>query len=171
MRLPLRRAQRQRTNDDQEEHVYLTRAGLDRLEREIYDLERVQRPRVAEEVDRAKQLGDFSENAEYQDAKHRLARMNARIFTLHDRLHRVRVIEDHAASSTNLVQIGSVVTVRTNDHERTYHIVGPQESNPARGRISYVSPLGGALLKKAVGDTAHVKTEAGEFAYTIIAIQ
>ena len=144
--------------------IYLTSAGIERLKRELVTLEK-EHPEAAEDVYRLAQLGDFSENAEYQEAKYRLRRMNDRMESIKERLKRLVEIEEGSADGR--VQIGSTVKMKVNGKEKIYQIVGPAEVNPARGRISYLSPLGSALLDHAAGDEVPIQTEGGEVTYLI----
>jgi transcription elongation GreA/GreB family factor len=162
----MRRSQQLKRHDDSAD-VHLTAEGLRRLHDEIRRLEE-QKPQAIEDVVRTGQFGDFSENAEYQEAKFRLRRIDARIFQLKERLKRVKVIEKPIQDGT--VQVGSTVTVEAQGKRSTYEIVGPNEANPGRGRISYLSPLGSALLHHQVGDEVGVKTEDREMRYKLLEI-
>lgn len=153
--------------DDQGEVIYLTREGIEKIQRDIDRLEQFDLPKTRAEVAEYVQQGDLSENAEYQEAKHRLARQNSSLFYLQDRLKRASMIPD-APKPGEAIQMGSSVTVDTGQGPRTYHLVGPQETNPSQGRISYLSPLGQALLGKKTGESVYVKTEAGERIYRIL---
>ncbi|MSR85491.1 transcription elongation factor GreA [Candidatus Uhrbacteria bacterium] len=168
MQVPIRRAQKLKQYDDGSDANQITAVGLQKMKKELVQRE-AERPEAIEEVDRTRQFGDFSENAEYQDAKFRLRRINARIDTLKERIKRAVIIQ-HAGPSNN-VELGSIVTVRVNDKTKTYEIVGPRESNPSRGRISHVSPLGSTLLHHAPGDQVTLKTENGETMYQILQIE
>jgi transcription elongation GreA/GreB family factor len=108
----------------------------------------------------------LSENAEYQDAKAKLGRIDSRIFSLKERIKNAQVIE-YGSDSSGKVRIGSTVTVMSNDKTRTYQIVGTQESDPSRGMISYRSPLGEALLGHAVGETVILNRDGQSLAYRI----
>jgi len=163
MQVPTRRSQLLKKRDDTGP-IYLTGAGIERLKRELVTLEK-EHPEAAEDVYRLAQLGDFSENAEYQEAKYRLRRMNDRMESIKERLK--RVVEIAEGSTDGRVQIGSTVKMKVNGKEKIYQIVGPAEVNPARGRISYLSPLGAALLDHAAGDEVPIQTEGGEVKYLI----
>lgn len=165
MQLPKRRAQQQPR--DTQDVIYLTQEGVDRLHRELADLER-QKPQAIDDVSRSIQLGDLSENAEYQEAKHRLARIHSRVFSINDRLRRVRVIQTNDTGDE--VTLGSTVTLEINGQQRVYQIVGPSEANPTRGRISHVSPLGSALVHKCIGDVVTIETASGRADYRILNI-
>ncbi len=158
MRLPFRKSTAL-LGHQEETVIHLTQAGVDKIQRELARLH-AERPALAEEVNRTSQYGDFSENAEYQEAKYQLRRALSRIDVLEDRLKRVVVIED-GADDTERVRIGSTVRVHVGEKSRVYTIVGPQETNPLKGRISYASPLGAALLNQSVGAHVHVATPDG----------
>lgn len=168
MQLPKRRSQLLKKRDE-DQVIYLTPDGLLRLQATLKDLKTRQQPKAIEDVGIAVQKGDLSENAEYQEARARLSSIQSRIFSIEDRLRRVRVIQ--APDSSDTIQLGSTVTVRVNHQEKTYEILGPQETDPSRGRISHQSPLGIALIGHAQGDTVHLSTEQGVKTYEIIKIQ
>jgi len=171
MRLPKRRHQLLKIQED-EGPVYVTPRAEQRLKDDLHDLEKNQRPRIVEDLTMALQKGDLSENAEYQDAKARLGRIDGRVFSIKERLKRVVLIETNAASET--VQIGSTVVLSLSTVpglKRTYRIVGSHESNPAQGRISHQAPLGSALLNRTVGETVSIATPNGEVIYRIEEIQ
>ncbi len=166
MRVPMRRAQHQIIRDE-EVAVHLTPKGLERLKRQLEELKTVDLPQAIEDVSRSVQLGDLSENAEYHEAKHRLARIHGRVFGLNDRIKRAVVIKKNPDASGR-VALGSSVRVRVEGKEKTYEIVGPQESNPSRGRISHLSPLGRALLGHAAGESIILATPKGNATYEIL---
>lgn len=167
MQLPKRRADKLRNRDDETAIIYLTPQGLRRLEKELSDLERVQQRQAIDDVARTVAMGDLSENAEYQEAKHRLARIHSRIFSIKDRLKRVQVIKK---TKSQTVQIGSTVVLETNTGEKVYEIVGTSESNPRQGRISHISPLGAALMGHSAPSDILVHTEQGERYYILKSI-
>ncbi len=168
MRLPIRKSALLKKRDD-EDVVFLTKSGAEGVKRELERLERIDRPKAIEDVSIAVKQGDLSENAEYQEAKSRLARTDSRIFSLKERLKRISIIQHDATSGSD--QLGSTVVVEVQGKQKTYEIVGPRESNPARGRISHVSPLGAALLHHTTGETITVETPQGEMSYRIIEIK
>ena len=168
MRLPIRKSQLLKPQDD-EDIVLLTPGAVERLKRELEDLEKVQKPKAIEDVSRSVQLGDLSENAEYREAKPRLSRIESRIFTIKDRLKRVVLIQKDPSSDR--VQLGSTVVVETAGKRRSYFIVGPRESSPTQGRISHVSPLGLALTGHSAGERVTIQAPNGEVEYQIIEIR
>ena len=166
MQIPKRRAQLLRGNDDKDDVLFMTAEGIEHLKRQLKDLEG-QLPQAVEAMSFALSLGDFSENAEYQDAKHKLARLHSRIFSIKDRLRRVRPI---TKSSSGTIQLGSTVTLSTNSKEKMYQLVTPHEANPSRGKISTQSPLGAALIGKRINEEVSIQTETGSTVYTVVNI-
>lgn len=170
MRLPKRHSQTLRDQDTSDDVIYLTPQGKQKLEAELIRIEQVELPPTLESMKFALSLGDYSENAEYQDAKWKLARLHGRILTIKDRLKRAVIIAGDDADDR--VTMGSTVLLDAQGRERRYTIVGPQETNPSRGRISHLSPVGSALLGKRVGDRVEVPREDdASIIYTIIRIE
>lgn len=144
--------------------VYLRPEGLKKLERELKRLKEVDEPRAIEDVSVAVQKGDLSENAEYQESRGRLTRIQNRMVKLAERIKRVEVI----TTGADIVNVGSTVVIETVDgKEKTYEIVGPDEVSPSKGRISYLSPIGSVLLKKKSGDSVVLTVGDKETRYTI----
>lgn len=152
MQIPKRRGETQRQALQPEPDRYLTPQAIQRLRDELGRLEKTERPAAAAEVRRAGEMGDFSENAGYQAAKAHLRRVNARILSLQEKLKYAIPIAH--GSDDGLVRIGSTVEIEAGGKAVTYAILGSQESDPSRGRISYLSPLGSALIGKRAGDEA-----------------
>ncbi|HMW16375.1 MAG TPA: transcription elongation factor GreB [Accumulibacter sp.] len=142
---------------------YLTPHGYARLRDELEQLVRVERPQVVSVVQWAASNGDRSENADYLYGKRRLREIDRRIRFLSKRVESAEVV-DPAARRENLDQVffGATVTLCDEEgQERTYQIVGVDETDFARGRISWVSPLARALLKAREGDTVRFQSPAG----------
>src|SRR3989338_2499195 len=145
---------------------YLSAEGLEKLKQELADLKTTVRKSIAERIESAKALGDLSENAEYQEAKDSQSQNEARIVELEDILRDAVFISEH--HRTDIVDIGSTVSVESdNAKEMAYTIVGSEEAEPIKGKISNESPLGKAFLGKKVGDQVDVRTPAGVKVYTI----
>lgn len=146
----------------------MTQEKFNSLERELKKLH-ADRPHQANEVHRLAQNGDFSENAEYQQAKSKLRGMNARIEKLQYQIDHAQIID---APIHGRINIGSVVTVLVHDETtvRTYTILGSTEVNPSRGIISYTSPIGAALLGKRIGDTVTIQLPARTLEMKIVTI-
>jgi transcription elongation factor GreA len=148
--------------------TYISKDGLDRLRAELEEMLSVRRPEIAQRIHDAKEHGDLSENAEYEDAKNEQAFVEGRIQTLEAMIKNATLIDEH--TSTDHVQIGSTVKVDGDDGPETFTIVGSAEAKPAAGRISNESPVGRALLGKKKGEKVLVKVPAGDFSYTIVEI-
>jgi len=148
--------------------AYLSREGLARLREELEELINVRRPEVAGRIHEAKEHGDVTENAEYEDAKNEQAFVEGRIQALEVLIKNAVLIADN--HSTDHVQIGSTVVVRSDGGKETYTIVGSAEAAPAEGRISNESPVGRALLGHKKGEKVLVSVPAGDSEYTIVNI-
>lgn len=168
MRLPQRRSQQLQDKDTSDDIVYLTPEGVEKLKRELVRLETIELPPTLESMRFALTLGDFSENAEYQEAKPKLARIQTRILTIKDRLKRAIMV---GGDDSGRVVIGSRVTVRVNEKEKVYQLVGSREANPTQGRISYLSPVGEALLNRKLNETVEVTNDNGVTTYVILKIE
>ena len=170
MRLPKRRHQLLDTHSTADDSHYLTSEALERLKRTVYELEVVERPKIVEAVSWSRALGDLRENAEYQDAKARMSRIDGRIFSLKQRIKNAILITA-GSSADGISHIGSTITVRVEGKEKKYQILGSQESNPAYGKISHLSPLGKALIRCVKSEKVEVETPIGKIIYEIIDIQ
>lgn len=166
--LAVRTPTRRQTSYPAKQPVYLTVEGKASLEAELEDLVNVQRPTIAAAILAAREDGDLKENGAYHDAKDRQGLMEGRIRELKAKLERAQVI-DHSVAS-DVVALGSTVTVTSGSAEEQYTIVGSMETNVAAGRISNESPLGRALLGGKAGDQATIKTPGGETVYRIISV-
>ncbi len=148
--------------------IYLTPEGHRKLEEELEHLRTVKREEVAELIASAKEEGDISENAAYDEAKNQQAFLEGRIRDIKRILNNAVEIGD-GDGQADIVSIGSQVTVVEDgfDEEETFRIVGSAEANPAKGLISNVSPMGQALLGQRVGDSVSVKTPGGHLSFEI----
>jgi len=147
----------------QNQPTVLTQEGLAQLEAELQHLRSTKRREVALRIKRAAELGDRSENSEYEDAKNEQAFVEGRIQELDRLLRNVKVIDAQSPGRRGVVSLGSTVDIiDTDSGERfTYTIVGPVEVDPAQGRISHLSPVGAALMGHAPGDTVRVNAPDG----------
>ncbi|MCL6626953.1 MAG: transcription elongation factor GreA [Alicyclobacillus herbarius] len=155
-----------------EKEVLLTPEGLQKLEEELEHLKTVKRREVAERIKLAISYGDISENSEYEDAKNEQAFVEGRILTLEKMLRNARVIQNNEVD-TDIVSIGSTVKLKDLefDEEVEYTIVGSAEADPARNKISNESPVGKALLGKAVGSVVDVAVPSGTIQFRILEIK
>ncbi len=148
--------------------LYLTREGLEKLRVELDEMVNVRRTEVAARIHDAKEHGDLTENAEYEDAKNEQAFVEGRIQSLEALIRNASIIDEKPNSDH--VQIGSTVDVESPDGKQTFTIVGSAEASPREGRISNESPVGRALLGHKKGDSVVVKVPVGDFTYKIVAI-
>jgi transcription elongation factor GreA len=148
----------------------VTQAGLEKLQAEYAELVNVKRAEVAERIKVAREYGDISENAEYDDAKNEQARVEARIVQLEEKLRTAKVVEE---IDTKSVGIGNKVTVQEKGRktQEVFEIVGSTEADPLENRVSNESPFGQALMGKKKGDVAEVAAPKGTIKYEIIKIQ
>ncbi len=148
---------------------YLSAEGLEKLKQELRELKTKKRQEIALRLEHAKSLGDLSENAEYQETKEEQSFVEAEIAELEERVQSAMIIKKD--SKSDRVAVGSTVAVTSERGEETYMIVGFEESDPLRGKISNESPLGTAFLGRRVGDAVEVRTPGGAVTYTIVEIQ
>ena len=147
---------------------YLSKEGLERLRAELEEMVNVRRVEVAQRIHDAKEHGDLTENAEYEDAKNEQAFVEGRIQALETLIKNATLIDEH--HSNDHVQIGSTVKVSGPDGSQSFTIVGSTEAKPTEGRISNESPVGRALLGKKKGEKVVVKVPAGDFTYKVVSI-
>ena len=148
---------------------YLTKERLEEFKVELDELKNKKRNEVAQRLKQAKEYGDLSENSEYAEARDEQANVETRIFELEDLLKSAVIIEKTEAS--DVVQVGSAITIKKGDKKSVYTIVGKYEAKPEEGRISDESPLGKAFLKHKVGDKINVTTPGGVVSYEILKIE
>jgi transcription elongation factor GreA len=141
--------------------VILTPDGLTRLKNELEYLSTEKRREVAARIKEAREFGDISENAEYDDAKNEQAMLESKIALLEEKLRSATVI-DAGDINTDIVGIGSSVEVDDNGKSSTYTIVGSSEANPAERKLSNESPVGKALIGAKAGETVTVQLPNGK---------
>ncbi|WP_419814776.1 transcription elongation factor GreA [Glacieibacterium sp.] len=141
--------------------------GHDYLVTTLRRLKEEERPEVVLMIEEARAHGDLSENAEYHAAKERQGQIEAQVFDLEDRLARAVVIDPKTLSGDRVVFGGTVHLLDEDDKKIVYQIVGQTEADARRGRISYSSPLGRALIGRRVGEEVEVTTPSGDKYYTI----
>ncbi|MCX7673636.1 MAG: transcription elongation factor GreB [Thiobacillaceae bacterium] len=151
---------------------YMTPAGHARLVAELTHLVKVERPELVNVVAWAAGNGDRSENGDYIYGKKRLREIDRRIRYLTKRLESAVVVDPAAREPTDQVFFGATVTVLDEaGEEATYSIVGIDEADPARGRISWISPLARALLKAREGDMVRCQVPGGSRALEIVRVE
>ncbi len=157
--------------DKDMEKNYITPAGYARLKDELKDLLDRERPEVVKTVAWAAANGDRSENADYIYGKRRLREIDRRIRFLSQRLDVAEVVNP-AERESDQVFFGATVTVSdAAGNETTHTIVGVEESDPALGFVSWVSPVAKALMKSRVGDLVTVRTPSGDAELEVLKIE
>lgn len=157
----------------QRDEIILTTSRKRELEEELKDLRTIKRPEITEQIKRAREYGDLSENFEYQAARQAQAILNGRIAELEAVLERARVVEDTVGTGVDKVNIGSVVLVRETDTDDEWEltIVDAMSADPANDKISYSAPVGQALMQRKVGDLVDVTTPGGKVKYEIVSVR
>jgi transcription elongation factor GreA len=145
----------------------ISQEGYDKLKQELDNLATVKRREIADRIQRAKDQGDLSENAEYNEAKDQQAFNEGRIAELSQMIKNLTVVETNGGSHGE-VAMGTTLTATANGQERQFTIVSFNEADPLSGKISNESPLGRAFLGHRAGDTVKVVTPKGEVMYTIV---
>lgn len=144
----------------------LTEEGLSKLKLELNKLVTKKRPKIVRQVQSARDLGDLSENAGYQSAREDLQMVDRRIEEITELIKTSTVSKNGVKA--NCVDVGTKVTLKDNTgNVYTYEIVGVSEADPLNSKISYESPIGKAIFKKRIGDTAKVTTPIGLVSYEI----
>lgn len=148
---------------------YLTKKKHEELTQELLNLSTEKRKEIAEKLEYAKSLGDLSENAEYQEARDEQARIEYRISQLEELLKNAEILH-HKIS--DIVEAGSKVTIeKKSGEQKTYEIVGSEEADMEKGKLSYSSPLGVALMGKKKGDTFKFENPKGKTDYKIVDVK
>ncbi len=149
--------------------LHITEEGLQRLREKLVQLED-SLPHLASEAQRTADYGDRSENAEYKDAKLNLRRTRGQILNIQYQIKRAVIIKS-GPNSSGTIQIGSTVVLETDGKKKAFQIVGSHETNPEKGRISYKSPLGAALMNHKEDDTVSIQSPSGSREYRILKIE
>lgn len=149
------------------EQQIISEEGLRKLEEELHELTTTKRRDIADRIERAKELGDLSENAEYSEAKEAQAFNEGRIAEVTALLKNLTVVKTHGK---NQVGMGSKITVEANGQSKEFTIVSFNEADPLSGKVSNESPMGLAFLDRKVGDSVTVHTPKGDISYKIIKI-
>jgi transcription elongation factor GreA len=155
-----------------EKETVVTEEGLRKLESELEELKTVHRKEVNDRIRQAKEFGDISENAEYEDAKQEQAFIEGRILKLETMIRNAKIIHEGEGGADE-VHLGSTVKVRNlgSGNESEYTIVGSAESDPLNAKISNESPIGHALVGSKPGQTVTAAAPSGEVQLRIISIR
>ena len=146
---------------------HLTKEGVEELENELVSL-LAKKPKIAEAIKAAREMGDLKENSEYQTARVEQEQNENRISEVENILKNVELIKK--PKGDNKVQLGTNVKLKNGNVEKEFKIVGTVEADPMNGKISDESPIGAALIGKKVGDLVEIKTSADIQTYKINAI-
>jgi transcription elongation factor GreA len=146
----------------------ITQEGFDKLKAELQQLKNVRRHEIAERIERAKELGDLSENAEYAEAKEEQAFNEGKIIELENTLKKLVVVPRNG--SVSVIDLGSKVTVSVNGVEKEFIIVSFNQVDPSQSKISNESPIGEALMGHKAGDEVSVKLPNSTNVYRIVKV-
>ncbi len=151
--------------------VFLTKQGFEKLKNELKVLKSKKRREIANALEKARALGDLSENAEYDSAKQSFDINEKRIAELEDKLARARILENESISSDK-AYVGAKVKLQDLDSKENieYFLVAEDEADFAKGKISISSPVGRSLLGKEKGEVVNIKIPAGTLRYKIVKI-
>ncbi|MQA66593.1 MAG: transcription elongation factor GreA [Alphaproteobacteria bacterium] len=151
--------------------VPMTQAGYDSLVEEAKRLKTVERPAVVKAIEEARSHGDLSENAEYHAAREKQAFIEGRLIEIEDKIARAAVI-DVSQMSGSVIRFGATVKLvdEDTDEESTYTIVGEDEADIARRRLSVTAPLARALIGRQKGDSVDLTTPGGSKSYEILKV-
>jgi transcription elongation factor GreA len=152
--------------------IVLTPEGYEKLKQEIEDLSGPRRRELAERIRIAREFGDISENAEYDDAKNEQAMLEHRISMLQERMRSARILKASEVTS-DVVSIGTRVQLEDVDAGETieYHIVGSAEADPAGNKLSNESPVGKAIIGHKKGETVEVAAPRASLKFKILDIK
>lgn len=150
--------------------VQLTKNGYENLKKELEELENIKRKKAVNRLQKARAMGDLSENSEYTAAKEELEFIERRIAEIKEILHQAEIIEVKQ-NEKKIVQIGSSVIVEINGKKELFQIVGDFEANPMEKKLSHTSPIGQALINKKEGDWVEINVPAGKIKYKIVEIK
>ncbi|MFH1392888.1 MAG: transcription elongation factor GreA [Patescibacteria group bacterium] len=151
------------------QQTYLSREGIESIEKELQELKTKKRQEIAKRLQEAKDLGDLSENAEYFEAKEAQSFNENRIAELQGLLKNAVTIE--TPNKEDIVGMGSMVEIKSSNGTEMFRIVGSAEANPQERKISNESPLGRAFLGRKIGEEIEINTPGGVNKYKIIKIE
>jgi transcription elongation factor GreA len=152
--------------------AFLTPEKFEELKKELEYLKTTRRKEVAESLEYARSLGDLSENAEYQEARDMQAAIEERIQHLERVIKEAKIVAGDKKASA-VVGLGSVATIQRDGEkdQRMYTIVGSEEANIHEHKLSYLSPLGEALMGKQKGESLTFLTPNGKQAYKVVEVK
>jgi len=151
--------------------TYLTKAGLEKLKKELEHLVNVERPTISKQIGEAIEKGDISENAEYDAAKDAQGMLEAKISELQGKIANARILDESKINTTS-VQILNVVTIknRKNNAVMKYTLVPDSEADLKKGKLAVSTPIAKGLIGKKVGDVVDIKVPSGIIPFEIVDI-
>lgn len=149
--------------------TYLSTEALEEMKKELAMRKKEIRREISEKILHAKEMGDLSENFEYQTAKEEQALNETRIVELEDIMHDVVIVQDTIGA--NEIALGTTFLVETEGKRKTFSLVGSNEANPLEGKISNESPIGLAFLGAKPGESIEFQAPSGIVSYKIVEIQ
>lgn len=149
--------------------ISLTKAGKEKLEQELTALKKEKRPQVIERIRRAKDFGDLSENAEYEDARNEQSFIEGRIQELEYIVKYATVVNSGTHKDT--AGLGSRVLINIERDKVEYELVGSTEADPSTGKISIESPIGSAISGRKAGETALADTPSGQIKIKVLKVE
>ncbi len=149
--------------------IFLTPEGLEKIKKEYQELTTKRRKEIAQRIQEARELGDLTENAEYDSAREEQASVEGRIAELEEMIKRAKVVKNNKKCPQE-IEVGCKVRVHLEGEDTEFQIVGAPEADPVSGKISHESPLGQALLGKKIGEKIEVDAPVGKLIYKILDI-
>jgi transcription elongation factor GreA len=149
----------------------MTKRGADLLRAELHKLKTVDRPANSQAIGEARAHGDLSENAEYHAARERAGFIEGRISEIEAKLGNAQIVDPKLVDAEGRCVFGATVEVETDGETATWQIVGEDEADIKKGRISYSSPIGKALIGKESGEIVNVQTPGGVKRYEILDVR
>ncbi len=151
--------------------IPMTVEGEKLLREELSELKSVKRPKISEAIKEAREKGDLKENAEYHAAREQQSFVEGRIKDIEGKLSNSQIIDISRMPKSDKVIFGTTVIVADDDKEISYQIVGEDEADLKKGKISVTSPISRSLVGKSEGDSVTIKTPSGEINYEIIEVK
>lgn len=152
------------------EKVPMLAEGYEKLSAQLAAL-KAERPLIVDAIEEARAHGDLSENAEYHAAKERQGQVEAAIADIEDKISRAQIIDPTTLSGDKIVFGATVTLLDEDDKPVKYQVVGEAEADAKKGRISYNSPLGRALIGRQVDDEVEVTVPSGDKYYLVEKIE
>ena len=149
--------------------VSLTKVGKEKLEQELLELKKTKRPEVIERIRRAKDFGDLSENAEYEDARNEQSFIEGKIQEIEYILKYADIVSGNGHKG--VAELGSRVKIDLDGEKVEYELVGSTEADPSSGKISIESPIGSAIAGKKAGESTLANTPGGELKIKVLKVE